>query len=73
LDGIYWVIRDKLTKKHVTKNGVSTAPHLYLSEKKALRQVANLTNHEVVCVRLVEHRYDVVPVLLTEIKEGAPV
>lgn len=57
MDGICYVIKNEATGKHMTRPGQSSAPHLYTSPGKANAQ-------------LPRNGWKVVPVQLTELKEG---
>ena len=55
MDGIYYFIRNKVTKIQRIKYGTSRAPHLYFSRKKAEARIPSYDkNSEVVAVQLTE-------------------
>jgi hypothetical protein len=62
MNGVYWVVKIKETGKTLNPPGVSTAPHLYLTKGKANGTFKRLYRPEL---------YEVVPVQLTELIEGA--
>lgn len=57
MDDVYYVIKNEATGAHLTKTGQSSAPHLYTSPGKANAQLPS-------------KGWKVVPVQLTELKEG---
>lgn len=63
IDGVYWAVKWKVTGTTVNPSGVSNAPHLYLSKGKAEARWKQLSKS---CREATE----VVPVQLTELKEG---
>lgn len=62
MDGTYYVIKRKFDGKHVGPRGVSQAPHLYDTKGKAEARRKNKFRGG--------EGYEVVPVQLTELKEG---
>lgn len=63
MDGVYFVIRNKLSGDHVGPRGVSSAPHLYRTQ--GLAQRALKTNFR---YHYSQDSYEIVKVKLTELK-----
>lgn len=63
MDGIYYVIKNKVTGEHAIQRGISHAPHLYSTEGKASGQLKS--NHRY----WNKDDYEVVKVILTEVKD----
>lgn len=61
IDGTYYVIKRKRDGQHVGPAGVSKAPHLYDTKGKANGKRKGYFGPD---------NYEVVPVQLTELKEG---
>ena len=61
MNGTYYVIKRKSDDRHVGPSGVSSAPHLYNTKGKAEGRRKSFYHPD---------NYEVVPVQLTELKQG---